>query len=470
MVHSIGLLLWKRIILPKSTNKDEARREFILNTLLVSLSILTAITFTINVFHPLLYSASEGAHPLISGGIFILVLSLLRISRYGKSRLSAFIFIGLLTAVGVYMDYFWGADLPAVLLFFALLIVMAGILIDTKFAFIIALLCGGSIILFSYLEIIHIYEPHNTWKNEVIHIVDSVVYVLILAIIAVVSWLSNREMERALKRARASETTVKRQRDKLEILVEKRTKELKLTQAEKLAQLYRFAQFGRMASGLFHDLATPLNLISLNLDRLSRRHKRIDKQKISHTRVLLKRAIGGTQRLESFVEAARKQIQGQEILQTFSLNKEVTQVIQMLEHKAKKSHITISFKLKKDVKTFGSPVKFIQIITNLVLNAIDAYENVRRKTKRIEVRVQKVNSNVKLEVQDWGIGIHERDTLKIFDPLFTTKSPKKGIGMGLSICKDIVEKHLKGTCTVESKRGVGTTFAVQFPIKETQKA
>lgn len=459
-------VLFKYLIQPTSSNPDTARKEFILNILLIGLIILS-IPAVINNFIKFVFVIGyHGANPLITGTILFVFCFLLLLSRLGKSRISSLIFILLLLAINLSITYRWGPDLGEALLIYSLVIVMTGILIDSKAAFFVSLISGGVILLLSYLKIQGIYHSDDRWRFEMLHFADTVIQAITLGIIALVSWLFNREMERALRRAWRSEAAVEKQRDKLEVTVEKRTKELKLAQAEKLAQLYRFAQFGRMASGLFHDLVNPLNLVSLNLDILSRRSKRVGQQKLSDIKVLLNRAVDGIRRLENFVQAARRQVQHQEAPQTFSLANEITQVIQMLEHKAKKSHVKISLKLSKDIKMFGNSMKFSQLITNLVLNAIDAYENVKRKEKLVEVRLQKINSNVRLEVQDWGSGIHEKYLPRIFDPLFTTKIHGKGIGMGLSICKDVIEKDLKGKCVVKSKIGIGTTFVVEFSVKK----
>lgn len=466
---SVKIRLFKYLIQPASSNPDTARREFILNILLLGLIVLTIPAFIINLIKSFIVNNYHGSSPLLTG-IILLILGFFHwLSKKGKSQLVSFVFISFLLLINVFVGFHWGPDLPQSLLIYSLLIVMTSILLDSKKAIFISLISGCVILVLSFLKIKGL-QTEDRWRYEVVHFADAIVYAITLGIIALVSWLFNREMERALRRAWRSEAAVEKQRDKLEITVEKRTKELRLAQAEKLAQMYRFAQFGRMASGLFHDLVNPLNLVSLNLDRLRRQSKKMEKQKISDIEVLLKRAVNGTQRLERFVQAARRQVQHQEVLQMFSLKEEIDQAFQMLERRASRSHVKLLFKSGNNIKTFGNPVKFSQLITNLVSNAIDVYETTKRNLKLVEVKLQKIDSSVRLEVQDWGSGIKEKDLPKIFDPLFTTKSIEKGTGMGLSICKDVVEKDFKGKCTVKSQRGVGTTFIVEFPIKKTPKS
>jgi signal transduction histidine kinase len=459
--------LLKKFILPQSLDKDQARREFILNILLAGFILLSGIALMINIADPLLYPKTNStANPDITAIIFVFFCSLLYISRNGKSNISASIFVFLLMTLSIYESYYWGADLAAVLLLFALAIVMAGVLIGTKSSLIVTIISAVAILVLSYLQIVGVTHPNITRKLEMIHMTDSILHVVILGIIALVSWLFNRDIVQALKRARTSEAALKRQRDLLEMTVEERTRELKQVQAEKLMQLYRFAEFGRLASGLFHDLVTPLGLVSLNLGQLNEKSEKMKREEI---KALLDRALVGTKRLENFVAAARKQMQNQEVIQNFSLNEEIDQVIQILSYKAKKSHVSISFVPTRNLQTFGNPIKFSQLITNLLLNAIDAYDTQETPNKRVAIYLEQDRNQVRCIVQDWGSGIDAKQLPYIFEPLFTTKSIEKGTGMGLAICRDIVEKDFYGKLAVESKKMNGTRFIITFPIKHNPR-
>lgn len=455
-------VLFTYLIKPTSKKPDTARREFILNILLLGIIFITLPAFLINLFKYFFVQNYHELNPAITGIVLSIFSFLLYFSRIGKSKLVSFIFISLLFLFNLLLGIYWGPDGPELLLIYSLLITMTSILLDSKSGVFVSLISGITISALTLLKIKEIIVTDDRWRYEVIHFTDAIVYAITLGIIALVSWLFNREMEKALSRARYSEQALKRQRDKLEITVEKRTKQLRQAQVEKVAQLYRFAEFGKSASGLFHDLANPLTLVSLNLKQLNRQVKQ---PKLVETEVALQRAITGTKRLENFIYAARKQIQDQEVLQKFSLKKGINQAIQMFEYKARKTHINIFFQIRKDIKIFGNPVKFNQLITNLLSNAIDSFDNIKGKKKHVEIRLSSIDNTVKLEIQDWGSGINPEHLPKIFDPLFTTKDIEKGTGIGLSICKDIVEKSFKGTCSVESKKGVGTTFIIEFPIR-----
>jgi len=254
---------------------------------------------------------------------------------------------------------------------------------------------------------------------------DSLVLAITLCVIAVVSWLSNREIEKSLFRARNSERALKEERDLLEVKVEERTKELKKAQLEKISQLYHFAEFGRLASGLFHDLVNPLTVVSLNLEELNERAKEKRSQALMDIASILQHAIDGTRRMQVFVESVRKQIQQQETRTMFFIEKEINQVMQLLSFKAKEQGVRLVFSPSCSITTYGDPVKFYKVISNLISNAIDAYEGIENtheptQKREIVITLSEKDHIIAIHVQDWGKGVPEEVAHKIFEPFFTT--------------------------------------------------
>jgi PAS domain S-box-containing protein len=118
-----------------------------------------------------------------------------------------------------------------------------------------------------------------------------------------------------------------------------------------------------------------------------------------------------------------------------------------------------------------------QVIQNLVLNARDATPyggtlkvNARKiYLGREEKTALKEGIYMKISITDRGTGIPEKNMNKIFDPYFSTKDigNQKGMGLGLAICHSIMEKH-GGAITVESREGIGSTFAIYMPVSEKE--
>lgn len=456
------------MILPKSRDKDIARREFILNVLLGGSLLLSLFAFFVALF---VQEAGLGISDAISPYFLLLFVAffclLFSFSRKGKVLLSSFLLIFFLYVSSLFTSFKWGVDVPQSWMLYALVVVMSGVLIGTRFAFYLTLSIVFFLFLFSYWQLAGIFSVSSSWRTDMFTFGDIVVFNITLLIIALLAWLSNREIEKSLHRARASEAALKAERNLLEIKVEERTQELKQAQLEKVTQLYRFAELGRLSSGLFHDLVTPLSVISLNLEALKNTQ---DKEKIANIQATLKRAMQATRFLETSVKAVRQQLQSQELKKIFSVNKEIKQVLQLVQHKIRGFEISIAFTPSQEIKMYGNPVKLSQVITNLVLNAIDAYdESTKGEKKTIILALERKNKSILFSVQDFGKGILESDIRYIFEPFFTTKASEKGTGIGLSISRDIVEKSFGGKMFVTSKAKMGTTFTIILPDKPSMQ-
>jgi two-component system NtrC family sensor kinase len=105
------------------------------------------------------------------------------------------------------------------------------------------------------------------------------------------------------------------------------------------------------------------------------------------------------------------------------------------------------------------PSQINQVFLNLLVNASQAIEG--HGVIRIKTRL--IGQSVRIAISDTGCGISKDHLTKIFDPFFTTKKIGRGTGLGLHLCKNIVDKH-KGRLTVESQMGQGSTFSVMLPL------
>lgn len=471
------------LILPKSKNEDIQRSEFILNILLLSIIILFAVAFLIASIDYLSKAPNyRGLSPFVDMAIFLFFITLFILSRKGCVLLSSLLLICIIFLFATYMGYRWGVDLPAEILLYSVIIVMSGILISTRFAFITTLIICATVIITGYLHNLGTVEVNRYWVNQTWTVSEITVASILFFVIATVSWLSNREIEKSLKRARKSEAELKAERDSLEIKVEERTKELKEVQAEKMTQLYRFAEFGRLSSGLFHDLINPLNAVSLNIGQLKNQVAiggretavPVDLSAIASVKAdvsaqaisCVDRAVSAAKRLEGMVTAVRKQLARQENKTNFSLKEEIEGVISVLSHKAQKEGVIMRFLFNEDISLFGDAMKFNQIALNLIANAIDAYSMVRGlRSKGVVISLKQNGDNAVFAVKDWGVGIPNENKQKIFEPFFTTKAEAGGIGIGLSMTKRITEKDFGGDIEVLTKEGEGSEFVARFPLK-----
>ncbi len=452
---------------------EQEQRQYVLKVLLIASILLTgfaALEAWIGQLRP--NSPDHAPYSGLALGVTLiccLFIAGFYLFQKGYTRLIAFLMVWLYLTPTIYATALFGTTTPQLLLTESLIIVMSGILIGTRFALIITFIISVTLILFTYLQINFLLHIYDGWRHRPPTMRDAYVYCATMSVIAGISWLFNQKVQTALQKAHQYEVQLKKQNEHLEQLVEERTAQLQISQAEKVAQLYRFAEFGKLASGLFHDLASPLTLVSLNLQELNTVNKGTRKRRLELARDSLSQAVAGTAKLESFLQAARKQLQNQETKQRFSMNQEIVQSIQLLTYRARKARVTITFQPAAKVSLYANPIKFSQLITNLLANAIDSYSNYPTDKREVILTLQKRNKGIQIKVQDFGQGIEEDDLSQIFDPLFTTKQSDKGTGLGLAIVQRIVQQDFKGKIKVISRLNQGTSFIIQMPLTSKAK-
>jgi signal transduction histidine kinase len=384
---------------------------------------------------------------------------LLFVSRKGFVRLASYALIGIYFILTMYGVAMWSFILPMIILGSIVIIVISSILISTRFGFLITILLGITVGLLTYLQIHNILPVQLYWRTEPVRLQDALEISFIFILVSGISWLSNREMERSLVRARKSEQALIEERNMLEVKVEERTQALKAAQSEQVSQLYRFAEFGKLSSGIFHDLMNPLNAVIANVDQLE------SKAEIPELKDSVAKAVHASRRMGDFLEVIRKQIKPATLIETFSVNEELAEAVDMLKHKARTSNVSLKLNMPKDLSLFGNPLKFHQIAINLISNAIDSYERMTKDPKIVTISLIKRDDTIHLRVTDHGCGIPDAIKDRIFEQFFTTKSEHKGLGLGLSTTKNILSRDFGGTIAVITNPDGGTTFSLVFPIE-----
>jgi signal transduction histidine kinase len=434
-------------------DEDRQRRGRILNIILLGsiamLVILDAIVLS--------YSLREGGadHEISFAAFSILpafFIFLYALSRRGFPTLASYLLVTGYLVSDSYAAYRWGVTMQVVLLAYALIIVTATILHGTKFGFFVTAVISAFIIPLWYAQ----YHGIVATQAQKMRTVDAVIFSIFYVLIMIVAWLYNREIERSLERARASEDALKQERDSLEVKVKERTAELRESQLEKVRQLNRLAELGRLSSGLFHDLLNLLNAISLRSE--------------DHADPSLASVLNTTKQIEGFMQAVRKQIGNADAKELFSLTEGIGHAIQLVNYKANKERVRIIFSRDPhvDMLHFDAPYKFQEIVINLLFNAIESYEQLPpddTRVRRVEITIEERAGIALLRVEDNGCGMPPEVQKMLFEPFFTTKSLSKGIGIGLTTIKKIIEEDLGGTIAMESMPSAGSVFVVNFPIQ-----
>lgn len=440
---------------PRSNNPDQQSRNTILNTLylgtlpliLAALLVVCINFFTLNMHYllPRIVAIALIAGLMIS--FYALRAIHYRLATYG---LISFYFITASASIAL-----WGGQTPIGTLLFAMVIIIAGVLLGARYALYVL---GGSITVlavFTYLITTGTIHPDITWAQTPAGWYDIAVFAVILANLALVSWLFNSSMERSLKRARRSEKALRRQKQFLAHKVEQRTREAQAAHFDRIQEMYRFAELGHMSVGLLHDVANHLSVLSLDIEDL--------KEAQENRTAVATRVQESIHHLNSLTRQVRTQIKDESSPTTFNVAEELRHVAKLLEYKADVEHVTLVVKIDSPIEHFttkGSLNQFWQIMTNLISNAIDAYNDFNVSERLVLIQARRSGKNIVVKVVDRGKGIPEDILPHIFTPFYSSK--KHGTGVGLAISKRMVQKSFHGRLTATSSKRNGTVLTMTF--------
>lgn len=232
--------------------------------------------------------------------------------------------------------------------------------------------------------------------------------------------------------------------------------ESQLAQAEKLSSI------GLLAAGVAHEVNTPLAVISSYTQMLSKQLR--DDQRLAP---LLDRITKQTFRASEIVNGLLNFSRtGSAEFRETDLNATIRETLALVEHQMKSSSVEVVMELAPDLPAIqGNSGKLQQVFLNLFLNARDAMKD--GGTLRVATTL---GACVTVSVADTGSGIAPEHVQRIYDPFFTTKTAvkegeRRGTGLGLAVTYGIMQEH-SGKIRVESQPGAGTTFALEFPLKE----
>ena len=265
----------------------------------------------------------------------------------------------------------------------------------------------------------------------------------------------NEELDAQNEELKATEEELRASNDELQTAHDKL-----LETQEQLIRSEKLAAIGQLASGVGHELRNPLGAIK-NAGFYIRR--RVANTDLPNTEP---RVIEFLDIIEEEVNSANKVITD---LLGFSRVAKPTvapaNIAGIIEDALRYTPVPENVALVKDIDNDlpmamvdGEQIK--QVFLNIALNALQA---MAEKGGRLDIRATDKGKFVEVEFIDTGGGIPDSIKKKIFDPLFTTKA--KGVGLGLSVCKTIIERH-EGDIKVKSQVGKGTTFTLSLPTEK----
>ncbi len=228
----------------------------------------------------------------------------------------------------------------------------------------------------------------------------------------------------------------------------------------KLMHTEKMAALGQLVSGVAHEVNNPLAAIVGFTDLLlenpavpddAKEELQVILQEAQRTRVIVQNLLSFARQMPAQREPAQ-------------VNTILKQTMKLRAYDLKNHGVELTEKYAVELPMIiGDPHQLQQVFLNILNNAYDAVQEIRR-TGKIEVQTLHRGDKIEIMFRDNGPGISQID--RIFDPFFTTKEVGKGTGLGLSICYGIIQAHRGEIVAKNNPDGDGSTFIVRLPIAE----
>lgn len=250
----------------------------------------------------------------------------------------------------------------------------------------------------------------------------------------------------------------------LEDKIKQRSLELE-NEKERSFRAAKLVTVGEVSASIAHDIANPLSVIiarvEILLDYISQSKEQDGSKFIKDGLSVISRM---SQRILRIVRNIQYLSQSgfEDQLETVNVSDLCSQALEIVEEKAKSLDVSLDAFVDKELSLKGRRTQLVQLLVNLLNNAIDACENSLKK--QVQIRALQVSErNLTLAVIDTGVGIPPEIKEKILEPLYTTKEVGKGTGLGLTIVQRIIANH-QGQLSIHST-DEGTEFCVTLPLE-----
>ena len=227
-----------------------------------------------------------------------------------------------------------------------------------------------------------------------------------------------------------------------------------------LTHMNRMATASELSASIAHEVSQPITgIVAMANAALRWLSGEVPNNQKVHD--LLVKIVSAGHRASEVVTGVRAMFKkGTDVRLPVDINSLILRVLEIVRIDCEKSGVHVETDLADPLpNVLGDDVQLQQVILNLVMNAIEAMQSVEPRILRIQTR-RSGPDMVRASIEDTGVGIDPSKTERVFERLFTTKS--HGMGMGLSICRSIIENH-GGTISVAAGAEKGTIFYFEMP-------
>ena len=231
---------------------------------------------------------------------------------------------------------------------------------------------------------------------------------------------------------------------------------------EELARSAHVSRMGAMTASIAHEINQPLAAIVANAGAGLRWLARTPPD-LAEARESIEQIVREGQRAADVVQSVRSMFKSRDLERApINLHRLIDQVVALVQGTLERKGVTVRTDLDETpASVTGSPVQLQQVLFNLVSNAIEAMDSVTERLILIKTKVEE-SGDVQVTVEDSGSGIDPKNMDRIFGAFFTTKL--NGLGMGLSICRSIIEAH-GGRLWATAGHSRGAIFRFTLPAE-----
>jgi signal transduction histidine kinase len=228
-----------------------------------------------------------------------------------------------------------------------------------------------------------------------------------------------------------------------------------------VAHMNRVGAIGELAGSFAHELNSPLGAV-LNNAQAARRFLAQAPVQADEVTACLDDIVGDARRAGEVVRRMRGVLRREDVRQVpVDVAAVIRDAVRLVEAEARDRGVELTFEVDGGLPPLsGDDVQLVQVVLNLVMNAIDALRLAPPERRRIAVHAAAARSGVEIRVADTGPGIPPDQVERIFEPFVTTKPG--GLGLGLAISRSIVEAH-GGAIAARPVPEGGTEFLVHLP-------
>jgi C4-dicarboxylate-specific signal transduction histidine kinase len=289
--------------------------------------------------------------------------------------------------------------------------------------------------------------------------VDVVAMIGFLVTSLVVTQLTSRVRDRTAALEKTNEQL------RAEIIERKRAEESYSKTQSELAHVTRVMTMGELAASIAHEVNQPLSGVVIN-GNTCLRWLAANPANVEEAQEAARRIVRDGKRAGDVIARIRAlATKSSSTKERMNMNEAIQDVVGLARDEVRRKGVKLRTELARDLSpVMGDRVQLQQVLLNLIMNGVDAMSTVGERDRQLVIKTQRDESDqVRVAVQDSGIGLDQEIMQKIFDAFYSTKPG--GMGMGLSISRSIVQNH-GGRLWAAANDGPGTTFQFTVPTHQ----